>query len=136
SARTTVFANNIVGAVTQVRSGSYTLTAGSLPSGGSPNAFGPHIAFDSPYLYSGGNLSILIRHNGATGSNISTDAVTLASGPASGYGVRFGATWGSGYTSTGSSNGNFAIIDLSVVPAPASGALLGLALLGAARRRR
>lgn len=136
TARSTTFALNYAGPVTQVRAGSLTIDAGSYTVGASPNAFGPAITFDSGYLYSGGDLGVEIRHNGSNGTNLSTDAVTASSGPGSGYGVAFASQWGSGYTSAGGSNGNFAIIDLGVVPAPSAAALLGLGALVAGRRRR
>ncbi|MCB9841236.1 MAG: hypothetical protein H6809_06275 [Phycisphaeraceae bacterium] len=113
SLRSTTFALNIVGAQTQVRSGPLVIPTGSFSAGGSPNAFGHVIDFTTPFAYTGGNLAIEIRHDGSDGVNTSTDAVTVSSGPGSGYSVRFGASWGSGYASTGGSNGNFAIIDLS-----------------------
>ncbi|MEZ6232656.1 MAG: GC-type dockerin domain-anchored protein [Phycisphaerales bacterium] len=113
SLRSTTFAFNVVGPQTQVRSGSLTIPAGTMPAGGSPNGFGFVIDFTSSYTYTGGNLLIEIRHDGSNGSNTSTDAVTASSGPGSGYGVRFGGSWGSGYASGGENNANFAVIDLS-----------------------
>ncbi|MCB9841237.1 MAG: hypothetical protein H6809_06280 [Phycisphaeraceae bacterium] len=116
--RSIVFALNVVGPQTQVRSGPLVIPAGSFPAGGSPNAFGFVIDFTSPFLYSGGNLAIEIRHDGSNGTNTSTDAVTLASAPGSGYGVRFGASWGNGYAAGGENNANFAVIKLTTGAAP------------------
>ncbi|MEZ6232658.1 MAG: GC-type dockerin domain-anchored protein [Phycisphaerales bacterium] len=111
--RSVNFIDNIVGVQTQVRSGSLVIPAGSFSAGGAPNAFGFVIDFTTPYAYAGGNLAIEIRHDGSDGTSSSTDAVTASSGPASGYDVRFGASWGSGYASAGGMRANFAIIDLA-----------------------
>jgi hypothetical protein len=112
--RSTTFANNYAGPPVQVRSGPLMIEAGAFPFGGSPNAFGPAIMFDQPYVYKGGNLFIELRHTGYTGgSNFSVDALTSTT---PGHLDQFAAQWGSGYTSTGGSNGNFAILSLRTEP--------------------
>lgn len=64
-----------------VKDGAFTLTAGSLPGTGSPRAFGGTIVFDTPYLYSGGDLVMLLTHTNGTGGatptvdGIQTDAL-------------------------------------------------------------
>lgn len=63
------FAANITGSQTMVKSGSLTIPAGSVPAGNSSNPYAYTFVFDTPYLYTGGNLVIEIRH---TGSNSST----------------------------------------------------------------
>ncbi len=129
------FASNVVGTQTQVRSGSLTIAAGDYASGGSPNSFGSYIGFNG-WVYEGGNLLIEIRHSGSGATSRAVDAVTASSGPGSGYGVQFSAAWQSGYAATDGIQGNFAIVQLRAVPAPAGMAVMGLGLLGAARRRR
>jgi hypothetical protein len=57
-----VTANQGPGTV-QVRSGPLTFDAGSFPTGGSPNGFGPLIAFTTPYTYTGGNLLLTVSHS-------------------------------------------------------------------------
>lgn len=104
----TTFANNQTGTQTQVRSGGLTLAAGAFPAGGT-SSWGPVITFTSPYTYNGGNLNILIRQSGA-GSNRAVDAVGTS---VSGYGTLFRAAWGSGITSSGGSQGNFAVTQLT-----------------------
>ncbi|MBX3387204.1 MAG: hypothetical protein KF768_11590 [Phycisphaeraceae bacterium] len=68
---TTTFANNIVGAQTQVRGGPITFPAGSIPGGATPNAFAPVIEFTTPYTYTGGSLLIEIRRSARTGDTTS-----------------------------------------------------------------
>jgi hypothetical protein len=58
---TTTFADNFEGPAATVRSGALVLAAAAFPSGGSPNSFGPVIAFDTPYIYQGGNLLLELR---------------------------------------------------------------------------
>ncbi len=108
------FANNVVGPQTQVRSGPLTVTAGSYPSGGSPNSFGPEISFDIPYSYTGGNLLVEIRQTGFTGTSRSVDGISTST---SGYGTLFSACWKSGDTATFSaSQGNFSVVQLITTP--------------------
>ncbi len=62
SLSTSVAGNQGPGTV-QVRSGPLTFDAGSFPTGGSPNAFGPLIPFTNPYTYTGGNLLLTVSHS-------------------------------------------------------------------------
>lgn len=105
------FAANVVGTQTMVRSGSLVIPAGSLTSGGNPNAFSYEIAFDTPYLYSGGNLIIEIRHTGSDSGSVSTHSVTSTNTTA-GYGSLFSACW-QGTTTV--NNGNFSYIKINSV---------------------
>jgi hypothetical protein len=134
SARSFTFADNVVGTQTQVRDGALSIAAGSYGFGGSPtNPFGPTIGFDSNYTYTGGNLLVEIRQTGSDTGSRAVDALTSTT---SGYGTLFSATWASGATATTDGlQGNFSIIQFTAVPAPASGAILGLGLLAARRRR-
>ncbi|WP_262148925.1 T9SS type A sorting domain-containing protein [Chryseobacterium foetidum] len=103
------FTANISGTQTMVRSGALVIPAGSLTSGGDPNAFSYNIMFDTPYLYSGGNLILEIRHTGSNGASASTHSVT-STNTAAGYGTLFSACWqGTGAVL----NGNFAYLKLS-----------------------
>jgi len=134
--RSLTFASNIVGTQTQVRSGPLSIPAGSFTAGGSPvNAFGPTIAFQTPYSYTGGHLLIELRHMGFTGTSQSTESVA-ASNTAAGYGTLFSAAWTGSYTGVSGSQGNFTVLKLTAVPAPSGAALLGLGMFAAFRRRR
>lgn len=135
SARSLVFADNVVGPQTQVRSGSLTIGAGDYTSGGSPNAFGTSIDFNSGWTYQGGNLLIEIRHTGSGITSRAVDAIT-STNAAAGYGTLFSAAWTSNYAGTEGVQGNFSILRINAVPAPTGLAVLGLGMLGAARRRR
>lgn len=132
---TTTYANNVVGPQTQVYGGSLTVAAGSMPAGASPNAFGPQIDFTSGYTYTGGSLLIEIRRAARTGDTTSfnTDFDSTA---ASTIGARMLFNTSSNTAITGTLSNGAHVFQLSVVPAPASAALLGLAGLAAARRRR
>lgn len=101
--------DNIIGTQTLVRSGSLNIPAGSFTAGGSPNTFGSVINFTTPYVYSGGNLLVEIRHNGSTASS-GVDAVSVS---ASGYGTDFSSCWGNGYTATSGMQANFSVVQFT-----------------------
>ncbi len=113
--RSLTFANNVVGAQTLVRSGSLTIPANSYTFGGSPNAFGPEIAFNTSWQYTGGNVLVEIRHSGFTGTSRSTDALTTST---SGYASDFSACWTGSYTGVSGSQGNFTVIKFSGLALP------------------
>ena len=103
------FLANVVGNQTQVRSGSLLIPAGALTSGGSPNAFTFDITFNTPYLYTGSNLLIEIRHTGSNGSSASTHAAGTST---SGYGTLYSACW----ASTGNvMNANFSYVKINSI---------------------
>ncbi|CAD7810647.1 hypothetical protein CHRY9390_02214 [Chryseobacterium aquaeductus] len=103
------FAANIVGNQTQVKSGSLVIPAGSMTSGSDPNAFSYSIVFDTPYLYTSGNLIIEIRHTGSNTTSTSTQAVSSSSTSA-GFGTLFSACWqGTG----GVLNGSFTYVKIN-----------------------
>jgi len=108
--RSLTFINNIVGPQRLVRSGILNITDSTYRFGGSPNEFGPEITFDSAYLYTGGNLLIELRQSGFTGTTRTVDAIGTS---ISGYGTLFSACWGSGYTATSGSQGNFSVVKIS-----------------------
>lgn len=130
SARSLTFADNVVGTQTLVRSGALTIPAGSFSSGSSPNDFGLSIAFDSGYLYTGGNLLVEIRHTGFTGTSRSVDAMLATGGAAQGYGTLFSAAWTGNYTGVTGVQGNFSVLQISSVPEPATWLTLALGLAG------
>ncbi len=140
SARSLTFASNVVGSQTDVRTGSLTLAAGSFTNGGSPNAFGPMIAFDSPYLYTGGHLAVDMYYGANTsGASPAFDALTNSSDPLAN--TLIGGTWGSYTGSTAPSTGSNANPFVTqwhaeAVPEPFSMAAMGAGLLALARRRR
>lgn len=132
SARSTSFVNNVIGAQTQVRSGALTISAGSFSSGSLPNNFGPKIGLDSSYQYDGGDLLIDVRYTGGTGS-IVVDAMLAGGGQ--GYGTLFSALSGTFGANTGNAS-NFAVLQVSSVPEPATAFLVAAGVLAVVARRR
>ncbi len=130
--RSFVFAENIVGPQTQVRSGALTIDANAFPSGGSPNDFGVTIGFDN-WVYGGGNLLLEIRHTGNGTASRALDALNTST---PGYGTLFSAAWSSNYEAVdGGLQGSFVVMEFTAVPAPGALALLAVAGLGRRRRR-
>lgn len=105
------FTANVVGTQTQVRAGSLLIPAGSLTAGGTPNAFTFEIVFNTPYLYTGTNLLIEIRHTGSDGASASTHAAGTST---AGYGTLFTSCW----ASTGNvMNANFSYVKINSLDA-------------------
>jgi hypothetical protein len=132
SVRSLTFVNNVVGPQTLVRSGPLTIPGGSFPVGSSPQPFGHVIGFDTPYVYTGGDLLIEIRHTGLVGGSASVDAIGTTT---PGYGTAVSAAWTGNAAGTSGSQGNAVITEL-VVPEPGavSLAVVGIGML--ARRSR
>lgn len=107
--RSLVFADNVVGAQTRVRTGPLTIAAGAYTSGSPVNAFGPVIALDG-WDYTGGHVLVELRHDGFTGTSRAVDAFTASSGA---YGMQIGAIWAAGNTATEGQQGNFSVLRFS-----------------------
>ncbi len=102
------FSANVVGPQTQVRSGVLVVPAGALTSGADPNAFSHTINFNTPYLYTGTNLVIEIRH---TGNDISSSRSTNSTGTSTaGYGTLYTACW---QGTAGVVQGNFSFVKIN-----------------------
>jgi formylglycine-generating enzyme required for sulfatase activity len=127
-----VFADNFHSPPTTVRTGSLTVGQGFFQG---PLNFGTMISFDTPYVYSGGNLLIELRTKSA---QIGFDADLMVAGQTSGQlAYAFGST--SATNATGIENYNFAMqLNVSPVPEPSTWAmgLAGLAYGGFSLWRR
>jgi hypothetical protein len=135
ASRSTTFANNYTGSPTQVRSGALTLPTGSFPATGTPRDWGPVVSF-SPFLYTGGHLTVEMRHSGMTGAaNISFDANGTS---APGYLTDYAALWTGSYTPVTGGAGNFFItrFQASPVPEPATLLVVGAGVFFVRRRRK
>jgi hypothetical protein len=137
SAMSNTFASNFTAAATQVRAGALAFNAGGWSFGGSPNAFGPTLNFDTPYLYTGGDLTIEMRFAAQTGATTQSpfDAILASGGPANGWGVNFNGRWTSNAAGTTGANANFLVTNLVTVPEPTSMLLVGVPLAAAAWRK-
>jgi hypothetical protein len=135
---TTTYANNVVGGQMQVRTGSQTFLANSMPGGGTPNAFGSIVDFDTGYVYTGGSMLIEVRRSARTGdvTAFNTDVDNTA-------GSQVGARWLFNLTSdaatTGTLSSSAQIFQLEFTPVPEPSTLAvfaigGLSLLAARRR--
>jgi hypothetical protein len=116
SERRLTFDSNIVGTKTQVRAGSLLIPANSFAVGTAPHPFSnPPINFNTSYLYTGGHLTIEIRHTGFTGTSRANDAIGTST---SGYATDFSALWTGNYAGTAGVQGNFCIAQLTNSPIP------------------
>jgi hypothetical protein len=77
----TSFAENIAPDAVTVRSGPLVIPALSFPGGAftpAVNGWGPRIDFTTPFIYTGGDLLITIRHSGnSTGTNRFMDSIAI-----------------------------------------------------------
>ncbi len=140
SAVSNTFASNFTGSVFQVRSGAHTFLANSFSSGGSPNAFGPTLAFDSSYLYAGGDLTVEFRFSAQSGATNQPafDGIAVSGGPGNGYGVDFASRWTANATGTTGTAPNFLVTNFTTSPVPETSSigLIGLAFAGIVLRRK
>lgn len=130
-----LFADNINPAdVIMARSGPLTIPAGSFTNNGQQEAqeFGYVIGFDTPFVYSGGDLLFTIRHTGSGDERCFVDAVNKNDAPS--YGAEARYIWSYGGVSGMSASA--AISQLTFVPEPASLLLVVVGTLLAVRRPR
>jgi hypothetical protein len=111
--QTTTFATNFSAPPTIVRTGPLTLPAGALSATGSPKPFGPFITFTTPFLYSGGNLLIEIRHPGSNiVNNAASDFLEVATTLDPGFNVQFWSATATGAAATTGAIANFTVVRL------------------------
>lgn len=132
---TTTYASNVIGPQVQVYGSSLTFAANSMPGGATPNEFGTVINFSTGYLYTGGSLLIEIRRSIRTGDTLGFNT-DFDSTPASTAGARMLFNTSSNTALTGTISNGAHVFQIQYIPAPSSVALLGLAGLATARRRR
>ena len=134
------FASNEGADTVLARSGSLTISAGSLVGGGSPNAFYV-IQFTTPYTYQGGDLLLTLFNAEGTVQPVDLDAVQVGGATDSVVAFSQDATTGTGeyfdvpVVQFGTSAD---LPPVTTVPEPASWALMGagIALLAAAAIHR
>jgi hypothetical protein len=141
---TGTFATNFTASPTEVRSGTVTVPPFAWPNNGppGPNPWGTEITFNTPYVYTGGNLAMLITHPGSDNPNIG-DALIDTTGMASpGLGTNYAYFAGQGFdTLAGASSVFLPVVRFTSqpVPEPATGLLACAVVAGfvaAARRWR
>jgi hypothetical protein len=138
AAQSLTFASNFTSAPTTVRTGSLSFNAGDFTIGGAPNTFGPLITFNSPYLYSGGDLTVEFRFTGLSNNSVqpSLDAASADVG----QGIDYVAEFQSSNTATTAIglNGRFVVtrFSSSPVPEPASISALAIGAIALLRRKR
>lgn len=136
------FAANMLNPI-MVRSGGLSLNLADFSaSGGPPRPFGSLISFSTPYIYTGGDLVVLVSHTAATGDTSTNDFLDALSNTAPGYNTLFRALVDNTFqstTATTSQSFNVTITQLdSDIPEPGSLALFGAGLtasLAASRRK-
>jgi len=116
--QTTTFASNFTAAPTTVRSGPLTIPASSFPAGSTPNPFGAYIAFTTPYVYTGGNLLVEIRHSGSDIANPANTFLEVAATSDPNYGVRFWGATATGSTATTGAQANFTVVQFQAPGTP------------------
>ncbi len=126
------FANNFASSQV-VRSGAFSIPTTGYPIGSNPNNFGPVITFDTPFTYTGGDLVIEIRSSGSATfmPEVDSDSNQNTVGFA-GYQNGYAAMASTSSTATVADiRANAPIVQLTVVPEPATSALAAGLSLGA-----
>jgi hypothetical protein len=130
---TGAFASNYTAAPTQVRSGPWTVPPFAWPNFGppGPNPFGPDATFNTPYLYTGGNLALLITHTGSDNPNIGNALMDTTTHTSPGFGTDYSYFTDFSFDSAlGSSTEFMPIVRFTAVAAvPEPGSVLTVAAL-------
>jgi hypothetical protein len=138
SAATTTFSNNFTAGSTEVRSGAFTVGPNAWPNNGAPgpNPWGPTIEFDTPFLYTGGHLAMLITHPGSDNPNIGNALIDTTGMASPGLGTDFSYFAATGFDSLSGGASNFMPIvrftGIPSVPEPGTCLLVGGAFAGLA----
>ena len=136
NAATGTFASNFTAAPTEVRSSSLTVPPFAWPNLGppGPNPWGPVITFDTPFLYTGGDLAIQIAHPGSNNPSIGNALMDTTATASPGRGTDYSYFAGTGFdVSSGVSSVFMPIAQFTAVtpvPEPATSLLTGAALMG------
>jgi hypothetical protein len=142
SAVSATFADNFTASPTLVRSGPLTVAPFAWPIGGSPSPWGVQILFDTPYLYTGGNLAILISQPGSSNPDPGNGLLDAWSSSSPGNGTDFQSVIASSFNATTGALSAFGTVVLlngtTPVPEPSTFVLVGGAatIVGVFRRRR
>lgn len=116
--QTTTFASNFTATPTVVRTGPLTIPAASFPFGATPNDWAPYIPFTTPYVYSGGNLVVEVRHTGSNITNTASDFLEVALTTDPNYNVRFWSATATGAAATVGAQANFTVVRFQAAGTP------------------
>lgn len=141
AAATTTFADNYTSPPQLVRSGPLTVPPIAWPTGGGgtvPAPWGFEIVFDTPYVYTGGHLALLLTHPGSDNTSQGNSLLDAAAASSPGLGTDFACVIGPGLDAATGTPNNFPNVVRftagAVVPEPSALALGGLALAAVGRR--
>lgn len=115
-----------------VRTGPFTLPAGSLPGGSGLHDFGYLMTFTTPYIYQGGDLTFYFTHSAATGGTTTQDAPNSFTGIGTLYRSLFGGTVGPGIFNNVMTVLKFETV---AIPEPTTTVLLGIGAIAFISRR-
>jgi hypothetical protein len=123
SQATATFADNFLAPPTLVRSSTLTAAPFAWPTGGGgpPNAnpWGVEIPFDTPYVYTGGPLALLVTHPGSNNPSFGNALLDATFSGSPGQGTDFTMIAGTGFNATTGASSVFStIVRLTVVPVP------------------
>lgn len=105
----TNFSENLLNPVL-VKDGPLSIATNNFSFGGYPNTFGGFVAFDSQYVYQGGDLVMQFSHTGSSSTNTSfLDAATSA---VPGYGTSFRAISANAFGAASGAAASITIVEI------------------------
>jgi hypothetical protein len=134
SQASTTFANNFLAPPTPVRSGPLTVPPLAWPTGGggspTPTPWGFEIPFATPYLYTGGNLGLLVSLSGSDNPTFGNALLDSTGSASPGNGVNYTNISANTFNATTGVTSVFStIVRLTATPVPEPLGLLALGLV-------
>src|SRR4029078_10235117 len=108
----TNFANNFLTSSTLIRSGPLTVPPRAWPQGSppAPSPWGIEITFNTPYLYTGGNLALLVTHPGSNNQDQGNSLLDASASSSPGLNTDYAEVAANSFNATAGNLSNFVTV--------------------------